>query len=78
MIKVRDNGRGIDEDKLNRVFDPFYTTKKEGTGLGLSVSFGLVQRYGGTISVENNPTAGTCFSIALLADPKISDIDKSQ
>ena len=78
MIKVRDNGPGIDEDKLNRVFDPFYTTKKEGTGLGLSVSFGLVQRYGGTISVENNPTAGTCFSIALLADPKISDIDKSQ
>lgn len=78
MIKVRDNGPGIDEDKLNRVFDPFYTTKKEGTGLGLSVSFGLVQRYGGTISVENNPTGGTCFSIALLANPEISDIDKSQ
>lgn len=71
VIKIEDNGSGIDEDELNRVFDPFYTTKKHGTGLGLSVSFGLVQRYGGTISVENNPTAGTCFSIFLLADPQM-------
>ena len=71
VIKIKDNGSGIDEAELNRVFDPFYTTKQNGTGLGLSVSFGLVQRYGGTISVENNSTSGSCFSIFLLADPQM-------
>lgn len=69
IIHVKDNGSGIAEDKLNRVFDPFYTTKKKGTGLGLSVSYGLVQRYGGTISVENNLTIGTRFTISLLENP---------
>ena len=78
VIKIKDNGAGIDEDKLGRVFDPFYTTKQNGTGLGLSVSFGLVQRYGGTINVESNSAEGTCFSVFLLADPKMMTIDKSQ
>jgi len=71
IIRIKDNGTGIAEDKLNRVFDPFYTTKQHGTGLGLSVSFGLVQRYGGTINVESNATSGTCFSIYLLEEPEI-------
>jgi len=71
VIKIKDNGLGIDENELNRVFDPFYTTKQNGTGLGLSVSFGLVQRYGGTISVENNSTSGTSFSVFLLAVPQM-------
>lgn len=67
VIKIKDNGSGIDENELNRVFDPFYTTKQSGTGLGLSVSFGLVQRYGGTIKVESNSKEGACFSVFLLA-----------
>ncbi|MFK5914514.1 MAG: cache domain-containing protein [Woeseiaceae bacterium] len=71
LIKVIDNGSGIEEDKLNNVFDPFYTTKQKGTGLGLSVSFGLVQNYGGTITVENNKTEGACFCIYLLADSSL-------
>ncbi|MDH5424717.1 MAG: cache domain-containing protein [Gammaproteobacteria bacterium] len=70
VIIIRDNGVGISEHKLSRVFDPFYTTKQSGTGLGLSVSFGLVQRYGGSIKVENNPDAGSCFSIFLLHEPE--------
>lgn len=71
VINIKDNGPGIEEDKLDKVFDPFYTTKQNGTGLGLSVSFGLVQRYGGTITVENNPTVGACFSIWLLHEPEL-------
>ncbi len=76
VIKVQDNGIGIAEDKLNRVFDPFYTTKQNGSGLGLSVSFGLIQRYGGTISVENNSSAGTCFSIFLLAQANMTTVEE--
>lgn len=71
VISIRDNGVGIEENKLDKVFDPFYTTKQNGTGLGLSVSFGLVQNYGGIIRVINNPTDGACFSIWLLSEPKL-------
>ncbi|MCK5337025.1 MAG: cache domain-containing protein [Gammaproteobacteria bacterium] len=70
VIKISDNGIGVSEDKLGNVFDPFYTTKQDGTGLGLSVSFGLVQRYGGSIKVENNPDGGSCFTIFLLHEPE--------
>lgn len=70
VIKIKDNGSGIDEDKIDRVFDPFYTSKQNGTGLGLSVSFGLVQRYGGTIKAENNVSGGACFTIWLLQEPE--------
>jgi len=73
IINISDNGAGIEEDRLDKVFDPFYTTKQNGTGLGLSVSFGLVQSYGGTIKVENNPTGGACFSIYLLHKPKLTE-----
>ena len=72
IIAIRDNGTGISEENLSRVFDPFYTTKADGTGLGLSVSFGLVQRYGGTIKAENNPQGGSCFTIHLPHEPKNS------
>lgn len=71
VINIKDNGPGIEEDKIDKVFDPFYTTKQNGTGLGLSVSFGLVQRYGGAITVENNPTVGACFSVWLLHEPDL-------
>lgn len=73
VIKISDNGTGIEKNKLDNVFDPFYTTKKNGTGLGLSVSFGLVQNYGGTIKVENNPAGGACFSVWLLHEPELSE-----
>jgi two-component system NtrC family sensor kinase len=52
------------------VFDPFFTTKKtQGTGLGLSISLALIERYGGTISVDSRLGAGTEFSVFLLAEP---------
>ncbi|MBW1812989.1 MAG: hypothetical protein JRJ39_04735 [Deltaproteobacteria bacterium] len=66
-IDVADTGKGIPPDQLDSIFDPFFTTKKEGdgTGLGLSVTFGIIQKHGGRIQVQSTPGKGTCFSIFL-------------
>ena len=66
-LEVSDNGIGIPEDILPRIFEPFYTTKdaEKNTGLGLAVVYGNVQRYGGSISVESKVNEGTTFIINL-------------
>lgn len=69
---IVDNGPGIAQEHLNRVFDPFYTTKKMGTGLGLSVSYGIVKEHGGALTVGNDgarKACGTCFMLALPVGP---------
>ena len=67
VIQVRDTGTGIEEDHLAQLFDPFFTTKEvgEGTGLGLSVSYGLIQEHGGRIEVSSQPGKGSEFQIYL-------------
>jgi two-component system, NtrC family, sensor kinase len=70
VLGVRDTGTGIRPEDLPRIFDPFFTTKKqEGTGLGLSISYTLVERYGGSISVESAWRKGAEFSVWLLSEP---------
>jgi signal transduction histidine kinase len=66
-IKVADTGAGIPKDTLPRIFDPFYTTKPigTGTGLGLSLSYGIIQKHGGKIDVETEVGRGTVFRITL-------------
>jgi two-component system, NtrC family, sensor kinase len=68
-ISFEDNGAGIDPEHIGRVFDPFFTTKDigEGTGLGLSVSYGIIQEHGGDIHVESEPGRFTRFIIYLPA-----------
>jgi signal transduction histidine kinase len=68
-IAIADTGIGIPPENLTRVFDPFFTTKPEGegTGLGLSVSYGIVSRHGGKIGVESKVGQGTTFTILLPA-----------
>ncbi len=67
MVKVADNGCGISENDLNRVFEPFFSTKQQdgGTGLGLSITYGLVKELGGAIGVESRVGEGTVFAITL-------------
>jgi len=67
QIVVSDTGHGMQPSVSQRVFEPFFTTKPpgEGTGLGLSVSYGIIQAHGGTISVDSTPDAGTTFTIVL-------------
>ena len=64
---VGDDGPGIAEEHLDRVFDPFFTTKRDGkgTGIGLSISFSIVQEHGGTIRVQSAPGQGTEFVVEL-------------
>ncbi len=64
-VRVKDNGPGIPEEKLARVFDPFYTSKASGTGLGLAISKKIVEAQGGTLAVESAPGRGTEFVMEL-------------
>lgn len=65
IVEVRDTGKGISADHLEKIFTPFFTTKDTGTGLGLSVSYGIVKDHGGDIRVTSIPGRGTCFEIEL-------------
>ncbi len=67
QIDVCDNGPGIPEDVLGRIFDPFFTTKPvgEGTGMGLSICYRIIENHGGTITVSSKPGRGTIFTITL-------------
>jgi two-component system NtrC family sensor kinase len=72
VIRVRDNGAGIPAALLTRVFDPFFTTDlRHGTGLGLSVSYGIIRRYGGDISVESAVGKGSVFQLLLRREPSV-------
>lgn len=64
-IVVIDNGSGMEQEKLKKIFDPFYTSKKEGYGLGLFIVHNIVTENGGTISVDSYPGKGTTFNIVL-------------
>ena len=65
-ISVEDNGAGIGDEDKRRIFDPFFTTKGvKGVGLGLSVAYGIITRYGGKISVESELNQGSTFVIKL-------------
>jgi two-component system NtrC family sensor kinase len=65
-VEVKDTGVGIDPANLPRIFDPFYTTKQvgRGTGLGLSVTYGIVEKHGGHIDVESQKGQGATFTVA--------------
>lgn len=69
-IEVEDEGSGIAPELLGRIFDPFYTTRKDGTGLGLSLSYGIIKRIGGTIEVSSTLGKGTVFTIGLYHEAK--------
>ena len=77
-LKVRDTGEGIDPGVMDRIFDPYYTTKEvgKGTGMGLSVIHGIVNSHGGGVRVESKLGEGTLFEIYFPALEKISEEEK--
>ena len=66
-VEVEDTGKGIKPEHLKRIFDPFFTTKPTGSGigLGLSLSYGIVQKHGGRIEVKSSPDKGSVFRVVL-------------
>ena len=69
-ISFEDNGCGMNDEVRKHIFDPFFTTKKEeGTGLGMSIIYGIVKRHGGDIEVESEPARGTVVTIVLPTRP---------
>ncbi len=65
VLEIQDTGVGIEEANLDQIFEPFYTTKSGGTGLGLATVYGIVQQSGGEIRVDSTPGTGTTFTIVL-------------
>jgi signal transduction histidine kinase len=74
-VTITDTGCGIPEENLHRIFDPYFTTKPVGTGLGLASSYSIVKNHGGTITVSSELNKGTCFTIYL---PEVSNILASE
>jgi len=67
QIEVRDTGVGIEEGDLENIFNPFFTTKKDGNGLGLSISHQIIKEHGGYMVADSKPGEGTAFYINLPA-----------
>ncbi len=72
QITVSDTGKGIPPHIVDRIFDPFFTTRPKGIGLGLSITYQIIKKHGGTIKVETQLEKGTSFMINLPLKPEIS------
>jgi CheY-like chemotaxis protein len=69
---VKDAGTGIPPEVLNRIFDPYFSTKEKGSGLGLAISYSIVRQHGGAITVESEVGVGTTFKVYLPASPAVA------
>jgi len=65
VIEITDTGKGIPPENTNKLFDPFFTTKESGSGLGLAVSYGIIQQHQGHIKVKSKQSQGTTFTVVL-------------
>jgi two-component system, cell cycle sensor histidine kinase and response regulator CckA len=78
-ISISDTGAGIPTENISRIFDPYFTTKQKGSGLGLATSYAIIRGHGGSISVESEVSAGSMFHLLLPASEScLSPADASQ
>jgi len=64
-VAVRDNGPGLSAEQRERIFEPFYTTRDVGDGVGVGLAYGVVREHGGRISAANHPDGGAIFTVEL-------------
>lgn len=76
MIKIKDRGKGIPKENIDKIFEPYFTTKSDGTGLGLAASYSIITKHNGYIYVESEESVGTSFYIYLMASEGEVIIDK--
>jgi CheY-like chemotaxis protein len=69
VVEISDSGSGIPAENLQRIFDPYFTTKERGSGLGLATAFSIVRNHGGLIEVQSTPGRGSTFRVYLPAVP---------
>jgi PAS domain S-box-containing protein len=77
-VEISDTGHGISEEEVQRIFEPFFSTRKKGTGLGLWVTQDIVRQHGGRIEVTSTKGKGTTFSVILLVNSPILDDDTTK
>jgi len=70
-LTIRDHGIGVAEELLQRIFDPYFSTKEDGSGLGLAVTYSIIQKHSGHIKVESQQNVGTTFHIYLPASARL-------
>ena len=73
VVEIADTGQGILPEHLEKIFTPFFTTKDNGSGLGLSVSYGIVKDHGGDIQVSSTPGQGTSFEIVIPGESPLDE-----
>lgn len=73
-LVVEDEGPGISEDRINKIFDPHFTNKGHGSGLGLTTAYSIIHRHGGTIHARTRVEHGACFEIYLPASPRLAPL----
>ena len=64
VLSIADSGTGMDEQTVSRIFEPYFTTKAQGTGLGLTMVYKIIKEFGGDISVKSFPGEGTVFTLS--------------
>jgi len=73
-IAISDTGEGIPEERLQKIFEPYYTTKESGTGLGLTIVYKIVKEHGGDIRVESEKGRGSTFTVFLPQSQGVKQI----
>lgn len=78
VLQIQDEGRGIDEEKINLIFDPFFTTREEGVGLGLATVKKIVEQLGGHIGLTSRKGQGTVFEVFLPQERSLTNSTKPE
>ncbi|MDP2970875.1 MAG: ATP-binding protein, partial [Deltaproteobacteria bacterium] len=72
LAKIRDTGKGIPEEDIIKIFDPFFSTKTQGVGLGLTICYGIIVSHGGTIEVDSKFEKGSLFTVSLPIEQRLT------